>query len=161
VVDSKDFAYLARAVALVLNGKENSSVDCDICGKASHLGTACFLNPSNPNNRLPDKLPEKLMVASSDKKKQKPKELNQENIEIVTLACSKVPKAEETTINPPNDSHCYLDSGATCSIFFSRHDLVPGTLNVFDPRPIVRADTSEIGANMSGDDILESPNRGW
>jgi gag-polypeptide of LTR copia-type len=47
-IDSKDFANLARAVALVLKGKEKSSVDCDICGKTGPLGTACFLNPSNP-----------------------------------------------------------------------------------------------------------------
>jgi hypothetical protein len=59
-VDSRDFANLARAVAMALKGKENSSVECDFCGKAGHLGTACFLNPSNPNNRLPDKLREKL-----------------------------------------------------------------------------------------------------
>jgi hypothetical protein len=144
-----------RAVALV---KEKSSVDCDFCGKAGHLGTACFLNPSNPNNRLPNKLREKLMVASSDKKKQKTKMLNQESIEIVAMARSTVPKAEQTTINPPKDSGCYLDSGATCSIFFSRHAFVPGTLQVYDPRPILLADTSEIRANMSGDVILEFPN---
>jgi hypothetical protein len=50
--DSNDFAKIARAVALVLNGKEMSSVDCDFCGKAGHFGTKCFLNPSNPNSRL-------------------------------------------------------------------------------------------------------------
>jgi hypothetical protein len=115
--DSKDFAKIARAVALVLKGKEMSSVNCDFCGKASHLGTKCFLNPSNPNNRLPDKLREKHLVASSDEKKQKPKKLNHESIEIVAMAGSTVPKAEKTTINPPKDSRCYLDSGATCSIF--------------------------------------------
>jgi gag-polypeptide of LTR copia-type len=62
--DSKDFAKIARAVAgifgLVLKGKEMSSVNCDFCGKAGHFGTNCFLNPSNPNNRLPDKLRENL-----------------------------------------------------------------------------------------------------
>jgi hypothetical protein len=78
--DSKDFANLARAVALVLKGKEKSSVDCDFCGKAGHLGTKSFLNPSNPNNHLPDKLRERLLVASSDETKQKPKKLNHESI---------------------------------------------------------------------------------
>jgi hypothetical protein len=86
--DSKDFANLARAVALFLKGKEMSSADCDFCGNAGHLGTACFLNPSNPNKRLPDKLFEKLMVASSDKKKEKPKNLNHESIEIAAMARS-------------------------------------------------------------------------
>jgi hypothetical protein len=57
------------------------------------------------------------MVASSDKKKQKPKKLNQESIEIVAKARSTVPKAAKTTKNPPKDSRCYLDSGATCPIF--------------------------------------------
>jgi hypothetical protein len=66
VTDSKDFAKIARAVAFVLKGKEMSSVNCDFCGKAGHLGTACFLNPSNPKNRLPDKMREK-KIASSDK----------------------------------------------------------------------------------------------
>jgi hypothetical protein len=51
------------------------------------LGTACFLNPSNPNNRLPDKLREKLLVASSDEK-QKPKKLNHKSIEIDAMARS-------------------------------------------------------------------------
>jgi hypothetical protein len=122
------------------------------------LGTACFLNPSNPNNRLPDKLRENLTVACSDKKKQKTKMLNQESIEIVAMSRSTVPKAEQTTINPPKDSRCHLDSGATCSIFFSRRAFVPGTLQVSDPRPILPADASEIRANMSGDVILEFPN---
>jgi Reverse transcriptase (RNA-dependent DNA polymerase) len=44
------------------------------------------------------------MVASSDKKKQKTRILNQESIEIVAVARSTVPKAEQTTINPPKDS---------------------------------------------------------
>jgi hypothetical protein len=74
-IDNKIFANLARAVALVLKGKEKSSVDCDFCGKAGHLDTACFLNPSNPNNRLPDNLREKRMVASSDDKKHKTRSL--------------------------------------------------------------------------------------
>jgi hypothetical protein len=143
--DSKDFSKIARAVALVLKSKEMSSVNCDFCGKAGHLGTKCFLNPSNPNNRLPDKLREKLLVASSDEKKQKPKKLSHEKIEIVAMARSTVPKAEKTTINPPKDFRCYLDSGATCSIFFSRQAFVPGTLRVCDPRPILLADTSEKG----------------
>jgi hypothetical protein len=112
-----------------------SSVNCDFCGKAGHLGTKCFLNPSNPNNHLPDKLRETLLVASSDEKKQKPKKLNHESIEIVAIARSTVPKAEKTTINPPKDSRCYLDSGATCSIFCSRQTFVPGTLRIRDPRP--------------------------
>jgi hypothetical protein len=34
-IDSKDFANLARAVALVLKGKEKSSVDCHFCGKGA------------------------------------------------------------------------------------------------------------------------------
>jgi gag-polypeptide of LTR copia-type len=155
--DSKDFAKIARAVDLVLKGKNMSSVNCDFCGKADHLGTKCFLNPSNPNNCLPDKLREKLLVASSDEKKQKPKKLNHESIEIVAMARSTVPKAEKTTINPPRDSRCYLDSGATCSIFFSRQAFVPGTLRVCNPRPILLTDTSEIRANMFGDVILEFP----
>jgi hypothetical protein len=128
-----------------------------LCGTAGHLGTACFLNPSNPNNRLPDKLREKYMVDSSDRKEQKPKKLNQESIDIVAMACSTVPKAEQTTIIPPKDSRCYLDSGASCSTFFSRHTFVPGALHVCDPRPILLADTYEISANMSGDVILEFP----
>jgi hypothetical protein len=66
--DSKGFAKIASAVALVLKSKEMSSVDCDFCGKAGHLGTKCFLNQSNPDNRLPDKLREKLLAASSDNK---------------------------------------------------------------------------------------------
>jgi hypothetical protein len=98
------------------------------------------------------------MVASSDEKKQKPKKLNQESCESVAMARSTVPKAERTAINRPKDSRCYLDSGATCSIFFSRHAFVPGTLHVCDPRPILLADTSEISANMSVDVILEFPN---
>jgi hypothetical protein len=60
-------------------------------------------------------------------------------------------------IDPPKNSRCYLDYGATCSIFFSRQAFVPGTLRVCDPRPILLADTSEIRANMSGDVILEFP----
>jgi hypothetical protein len=86
--DSKNFAKIARAVALVLKGKEMSSVNCDFCGNAGHLDTKCFQNPSNPNNRLPDKLREKLLVASSDEKKQKPKKLNHESTEIVAKARS-------------------------------------------------------------------------
>jgi hypothetical protein len=65
-----------------------SSADCPFCRNAGHLGTACCLNPSNPNKRLPDKLRENLMVASSDKKKQKPKNLNHESIEFVAMARS-------------------------------------------------------------------------
>jgi hypothetical protein len=91
-----------------LNSKEKSSVDCDFCGKAGHFVTACFLNPSNPNNRLPDKLREKRMVASSDKKKQKPMKLNHESIEIVSIARSTVPTAENRTRNPPNETRCSL-----------------------------------------------------
>jgi hypothetical protein len=79
------------------------------------------------------------------------------SIEIVAMARSTVPKAENTTINPPKDSRCYLDSEATCSIFFSRQALVPGTLHVCDPRPIVLVDTTERRASMSGDVILEFP----
>jgi hypothetical protein len=79
------------------------------------------------------------------------------SIEIVAMARSTVPKAEKTTINPPKDSRCYLDSGATCSILFSRQAFVPGTLRVCDPSPIVLADTSERRASMSGDVILEFP----
>jgi gag-polypeptide of LTR copia-type len=142
--DSKDFAKIARAVAFVLKGKEMSSVSCDFCGKAGHLGTKCFLNPSNPNNSLPDKLREKHLVASSDEKKEKPKKLNHESIEIVAMARSTVPKAEKTRINPPKDSRCYLDSGATCSIFFSRQAFVPGTLRVCHLRPILLADTASV-----------------
>jgi hypothetical protein len=134
-----------------------SSVNCDFRGKAGHLGTKCFLNPSNPNNRLPDKLREKLLVASSDEKKQKPKKLNHESMEIVAMARSTVPKAEKTTIHPPKGSRCYFNSGATCSIYISRQAFVPGTLRVCDPRPILLADTSEVRANMSGDVILEFP----
>jgi hypothetical protein len=111
------------------------------------LGTKCFLNPSNPNNRLPGTLREKLLVASSDEKKQKPTNLSHESIEIVARARSTVPKADETTINHPKDSRLYLDSGATCSIFFSRQDFVPGTLRACDPRPILLADTSEVRAS--------------
>jgi hypothetical protein len=155
--DSKDFAKIVRAVALVLKDKEMTSVNCDFCGKAGHLGTKCFLKPSNPNNRLPDKLREKLLVTISDEKKQKPKKLNHERIEIVAMARSTVPKAEKTRINPPKDSRCYMVSGATCSICFSRQAFVPGTLRVCDPRPILLADTSEIRANMPGDVILEFP----
>jgi hypothetical protein len=120
-----------------------SSVNGEFCGKAGHLGTKCFLNPSTPS--LPDKLREKHLVASSDKKKQIPKKLNHESIEIVAMVRSMVPEAETTTINPPKNSRCYLDSGATCSMFFSRQAFVPGTLRVCDPRPILLADTSEIG----------------
>jgi hypothetical protein len=119
------------------------------------LGTKCFLNPSNPNNRLPDKLRENPLVASSDEKKQKPKKPNHESIEIVATARSTAPKAEKTIINPPKDSRCYLDFGATCSIYFSRQAFVPGTLRVCDPRPILLADTSEVRASMSGDVIVE------
>jgi hypothetical protein len=125
-----------------------ASVNCDFCGEAGHVGNKCFLNPSNPNNRLPDKLREKHLIASSDEKKQKPKKLNHASIEMVAMARSTVPKAEKTTINPPKDSRCYLDSGATCSIFFSRQAFVPGTLRLCDPRPILLADTSDIRANM-------------
>jgi hypothetical protein len=99
----------------------------------------------------------KILVASNDEKKQKPKKLNHESIEIVAMARSTVPKAETTTIKPPKDSRYYLDSGATCSIFFSRQFFVPGTLPVCDARPILTAHTSEIRANLSGDVILEFP----
>jgi hypothetical protein len=71
------------------------------------------------------------------------------------MARSTRAQAEKTTINPAKESRCYLDSGATCSIFFSRQAFVPGTLRVCDPRPILLADTSEIRATMCGDVILE------
>jgi hypothetical protein len=53
------------------------------------------------------------------------------------------------------DSRCFLDFGATVSICFSRNAFVSGTLHVYDPRPIVLADTSEISARRSGDVILD------
>jgi hypothetical protein len=70
------------------------------------LGTACFLKPRNPNNRLPDKLCAKRMVASSDKKERKPKKLHHESNEIVAIACS----SAQSDRKPPNDSRSYLDS---------------------------------------------------
>jgi hypothetical protein len=153
--DSKALAKIARAVALVLKGKKHHQSIAIFVERQAIWVTKCFLNPSNPNNPLPDKLREKLLVASSDEKKQKPKKLIHDSIEIVAMVRSTVLKAEKTTIKPPKDSPYYLDSGATCSIFFSRQAFVPGTLRVCNPRPIRLADTSEIRAKMSGVVILE------
>jgi hypothetical protein len=154
--DSNDFAKTARAVALVLKGKEMSSVDCDFMWKGMPFGYQMFPEPKQSKQSPPGQAARKYSCGN-DKKKQKLKKLNHESIEIVAMARSTVPKGEKTTINPPKESRCYLDSGATCSMYFSRQAFVPGSLHVCDTRPILLADTSEIRANMSGDVILEFP----
>ena len=45
---------------------------CDFCNRRSHTEPTCFFNPDNPNNRLPPKMKERMMVTDNNESKKKP-----------------------------------------------------------------------------------------
>jgi hypothetical protein len=104
--DNKDFGNCPRC-RLGFERQRNVISQWRFLWQGRQCGYQMFPEPKQSQQSPPGQATRKLLVASSDEKKQKPKKLNHESIEIVAMAHSTVPKAEKTKINRPKDSRCY------------------------------------------------------
>ena len=134
---------------------------CEFCGKNGHKKKRCFYNPENPNNRLPRKLAEKLVLANfrnsvSPNMIDAESKLSRNNnkIEMSTIAGVQ----HQTTVKPPKNLSSYFDSGATIHIFHSLDAFVPESIRPTEPNTIFLADGSVTSGTHEGDVIIPFDN---
>lgn len=145
-----DRALSAAFKSLKLDRASNGKHHCNLCDKDGHTGDRCFLNPENPNNKLPPKVRQlftaqsKVSSANCSGKKSK--------VEIAGAMITK------TTICPPQNMASYADSGATVHCFHSENVFVAGTLESCDERIVMLADKTSVVAKECGDVILPFEN---
>lgn len=150
---------LAAALKSVKNNRNSSKIHCDFCDRDGHTAERCWLNPENPNNKLPQKTKQLFAVQAvksesdgsasgvsnkSSKKKGK--------VELLSAT------VEKTTLSPPDGDLSYADSGATAHCFHSKSSLVPGTLQSCEEVTVLLADKTPVTASFFGDVILPFEN---
>ncbi len=121
-----DAEKTARALAAALKGVHTSEKDengydrCGCCGKKSHVEDACYLNPDNPDNRLPAKVLDQIKGRRS--KGNSEESTNGRKVEIVCAIVEKV------FIAPRKDRRTYADRGAKVHCFHNKSVFVPESL---------------------------------
>eukprot|EP00171_Calliarthron_tuberculosum_P008425 IDg8425t1 len=118
--------------------------------KDGHTEKRCHLNPDNPDNRLPQKVLDRIRVKVSNKTSEDSKK--QGKLEIVGAT------VEKASISPPNDRRSYADSGATVHCFYNEFAFIAGSLKPCTPRTIMLADATPVVANKSGDVLVPLQN---
>lgn len=129
--DGSDLESTVKAFAAALQSSKPPVLVCEFCQRKGHTVDRCFLNPDNPNHRLPPKM----LEAITSKKTgalivQKP---DPPSHSTGSSSKSTKPKVEftgsmleSTSVQPPSDSRTYADSGATVHCFNSLSLFVPG-----------------------------------
>lgn len=158
--DNSDLESTVRAFTVALKSANYVRTDgsrthhCEFCDKDGHTEDRCYLNPDNPNNKLPPKV--RQMLSKSSKKGTATAAIgttakgtsNGPRLEITGAT------VERTTIQPPDDHNTYADSGATVHCFHSNMCFVPGSLIACDTRTVMLADKTSVTAHVSGEVIL-------
>ena len=164
--ESIDEKRATRVLAAALHGtkkrsqKSRSEIMCEFCTKHGHIESQCYLNPENPNNRLPAKMKERMMMAdclnrNNNNKRESASKGRETKTELAGIILfGKALKVERTTLNPPKDFRTYYDSGATSHVFHSEDAFIPGSLHECDPRTVLLADKSFVKASRCGEVIL-------
>jgi len=125
-------AVNAFTVALK-SSKDNNAM---FCNRQGHIESKCFMNPANPNHRLPPKMLEAMTSGNSENGEHGKRSK-------VEIAGSVI---ESTNILPPDDSNTYADSGATIHLFNNKKYFVFDSLKPCDKRTVYLADKSEVDA---------------
>lgn len=125
-------------------GNQRSKIICDYCKHVGHKAADCFVNPSNPNNRLPDEMKKKLAMVSekaadgNKDKSSKPRGKKKSGKKKITVAGVATIEREASHDVSPDNSEIYetclaaheklhqenfretlIDSGASAHIFGS------------------------------------------
>ena len=167
-----DIDSTVRAFAVALkSGKfdvpdRNKTYHCNFCDKSGHTEDRCWLNPDNPNNKIPAKLQQRfsskanaVVTNSSSAKGTGSKKSTKVEIVGATILMSNqnIVDVDKTTVLPPKDHRTYNDSGATCHCFHCESYFVPGSL-VPCQREVMLADKNSVTATHMGDVILPFEN---
>ena len=167
--DGSDLGNAARAIAAALRSvkSDRQSTDnghhCDFCDRPGHTDDRCYLNPENPNNKLPPKV-RQIMLSKSKVGKaatvdvEKRGSVTNGKSRKVEIAGYVAASVEKTTVDPPRDLCSYADSGATVHCFHSESVFVPGSLTECDTRTILLADKTSVTSSRSGDVIIPFEN---
>ena len=154
-LDNHNLGLLASLLSQ--HNKSSNMSPCDFRGKIGHKKERCFYNPENPDNRLPPKVAERMLLAHSkngvlpnvvpptSKRTQ-----NTKKLEVVGVARIQ----HKTTVNPPNNLHSYYDSGATTHLFHNLDAFVPGSLRQARPHTITLANGAVASGTHEGDVII-------
>ena len=161
--DGSDIETMARALAVALKsgksdrGIQNSRHHCSFCERSGHTQDRCFLNPANPDHKIPPKL---LEVMNGGEKKStggnKGGSGKGPKVEIAGAVVEN--RVEKTTLTPPSDNRTYADSGATVHCFHSKSAFVPGSLHSCPTSTVLLADKTSVDATQCGDVILPFTN---
>ena len=164
--ESVDIEAAARTLAAAIQSRSGgksrqSSVICDFCEKPGHTEPKCFMNPDNPNNKLPSRMKERMMISASaggsggsgSSSKSGRRGGGTKKVEFAGAIISST--VEKTTILPPKDHNTYHDSGATSHVFHSESAFVPGSLRECAERTVILADKSSVIASQVGNVLLE------
>ena len=159
--DTSDTEGLVRAFAAAVrstkrdHSKPSHNLHCDFCDKSGHTEDRCYFNPSNPNNRLTQKLRNMLTQSATGTANVAVCAENNKNCpgkaRKIEFAGTMI---EKTTIVPPKDQGTYADSGATVHCFYSESSFVPESIVECETRTVMLADNTSIKASFCGDVIL-------
>lgn len=132
--DSLDMDPTVRAFAIALKSVKSSGTRANnqhgnFCDKVGLTANRCFLNPENPNNRLPEKVRrlvshksrssmENVAAASS-----RPRNNEQKSSDFKIVDRT----AESNYLIPTDGQGIYADNGATAHCFHSKSSFVPGS----------------------------------
>ena len=163
--DDSDIESTVRVLAAALksfksdrsgtNGNEKSGYHCDFCDKSGHTQDRCFLNPDNPNNKLPPKV--RQLFSAQTKKADAGGASGKGSAKSNKMEIAGA-MVEKTTISPPCDLRSYADSGATVHCFHSDLAFVPGSLEPCETRTVMLADKRSVNSNQCGDVIIPFQN---
>lgn len=162
--EESDIESTARAFSAALKSFKSDRSDkinrhhCEFCDKDGHTEERCYLNPENPDNKLPPKVrqllaaQEKKCASSSSSGKLDKGTSRKGKMEIAGAA------VEKTTITPANDMRSYADSGATVHCFHSKSAFVPGSLQKCGARTVMLANKTSVESEYYGNVILPFEN---
>lgn len=166
--ESTNIQIATRALVTALDNlkaenKNDQFGKCEFCNRRGHTEPTCFLNPDNPNNRLPPRMRERMMMTCDTKSKKKQTHAGRSGndsakLEIVGMVQSNTRKTEHTTVTPPKDDRTYHDSGATSHVYHSEDAFVTGSIAECEPCTVLLADKSSITASQRGEVILPFDN---
>lgn len=148
--DNSDIESKVRALTVALksvkSGNSKIQLHCNFCDKSGHTEDRCYLNPDNPNNKLPPKVCDRFISNAS--KKESGNAGHGKNVEIAGTLLQKA------TVLPPRDNRSYADSGATAHFFHSQSLFVPGSMKECDPTTVLLADKTPVSSTECGDVII-------
>lgn len=133
-------------MALRSSKSKNSDTNSkrDFCDRPGHNMNNCFINPNNPDNRLPSKILE--VVNESKGKLESLAELEQKNSPVKFSGCV----TDSTSVSPSNHLRTYADSGASTHIFQAKNAFVSESLKSCDHRTVCLADNANATAKTRG-----------